>query len=183
MELVSGTLDENKTGLTTGEFTVTNGDFQWFPSIQQGMDLMHMLMQIIRFYIEVLPENKVEVISRLKKEGKFVAMVGDGINDAPALATADVGFAVGTGTDVAIETGDVVLLRDDLITIPAAIKLSQKTMWKIKQNLFWAFIYNIIGIPFAATGHLSPGIAAGAMALSSISILLNSLSLKRYRYS
>lgn len=131
---------------------------------------------------EVLPENKVEVINRLKKEGKFVAMVGDGINDAPALAAADIGFAVGSGTDVAIETGDVVLLREDLITIPAAIKLSKKTMWKIKQNLFWAFIYNIIGIPFAATGHLSPGIAAGAMALSSISVLLNSLSLKRYRY-
>lgn len=131
---------------------------------------------------EVLPENKAEVISDLRKGGKFVAMVGDGINDAPALAISDIGFAMGTGTDVAIETGDVVLLKDDLMAIPAAIKLSKKTMEKIKQNLFWAFIYNIVGIMFAATGHLSPEIAAGAMALSSISVLINSLSLKRFTF-
>ena len=127
---------------------------------------------------EVLPEDKAEVISHLRKEGKFVAMVGDGINDAPALAIADIGFAIGTGTDVAIETGDVVLLKDDLMNIPKSIKLSKKTMWKIKQNIFWAFIYNLVGIAFAATGHLSPELAAGAMVLSSISVLFNSLSLK-----
>lgn len=130
---------------------------------------------------EVLPENKAQEIDKLKKQGKIVAMVGDGINDAPALATANIGFAIGTGTDIAIETGDIVLLRDDLMTLPKAIKLSKKTMRKIKQNLFWAFIYNLIGIPFAATGNLNPIIAAAAMTLSSISVLLNSLSLKRFR--
>ncbi len=130
---------------------------------------------------EVLPENKTEAIQRLKLLGKVVAMVGDGINDAPALAAADIGFAMGTGTDVAVETGDVVLLKGDLMTIPTAIKLSRRTMRKIKQNLFWAFFYNVIGIPFAATGHLSPVIAAAAMAFSSLSVLLNSLSLKKFK--
>ncbi|HBC91679.1 MAG TPA: heavy metal translocating P-type ATPase, partial [Pelotomaculum sp.] len=94
---------------------------------------------------------------------------------------ADIGFAVGTGTDVAIETGDIVLLKDDLMTVPAAIKLSFATMRTIKRNLFWAFIYNSIGIPVAAAGYLSPVVAAAAMALSSISVLLNSLSLKRFK--
>ncbi len=129
---------------------------------------------------EVLPENKTEEIQKLKKQGKIVAMVGDGINDAPALATADIGFAIGTGTDVAVETGDIVLLKGDLMAVPTAIKLSKRTMRKIKQNLFWAFIYNVIGIPFAASGHLNPVIAAAAMAFSSVSVLLNSLSLKRF---
>ena len=130
---------------------------------------------------EVLPENKAEEIKKLKETGKIVGMVGDGINDAPALAVADIGFAIGTGTDVAIETADIVLLKDDLLAIPTAIKLSKKTMLKIKENLFWAFIYNIIGIPFAATGHLNPVVAAAAMSLSSVSVLLNSLSLKRFK--
>ncbi|MEA4924598.1 MAG: heavy metal translocating P-type ATPase [Syntrophomonadaceae bacterium] len=130
---------------------------------------------------EVLPDKKAEEVEKLKKQGRIVAMVGDGINDAPALAAADIGLALGTGTDVAIETGDIVLLKDDLMAVPAAIKLSFGTMRTIKRNLFWAFIYNIIGIPVAAAGYLNPVVAAAAMALSSTSVLLNSLSLRRFR--
>ena len=129
----------------------------------------------------VLPAGKAEVIAKLKKLGKNVAMVGDGINDAPALATADIGFTMGMGTDVAIETGDIILMRDDLWAIPVAIRLSKMTMRKIKQNLFWALIYNSIGIPFAALGFLTPVISAAAMAFSSVSVVTNSLSLKRFK--
>ena len=129
----------------------------------------------------VRPDGKVKEIERLKALGKTVAMVGDGINDAPALAASDIGFAIGGGTDAALETGDIVILNSDLESVPAAIRLSKKTMRKIKQNLFWACVYNAVMIPIAATGHLNPIAGAAAMSLSSISVLLNSLQLSQLR--
>lgn len=134
---------------------------------------------------QVLPEDKAEVVQSWQKKGKVVAMVGDGINDAPALAQADVGIAIGSGTDVAIESADIVLVRNDLLDVSRVIQLSQQTMRVIKQNLFWAFAYNIIGIPIAmGVLHLfggpllSPMFAGAAMSLSSISVLANALRLK-----
>ena len=130
---------------------------------------------------EVLPESKAEIIQSLKGKGKCVAMVGDGINDAPALATADIGIAIGSGSDVAKETGSIILIRDDVRDVVQSISLSRATMRKIKQNLFWAFAYNTLGIPIAALGYLNPIIAAAAMALSSLSVIVNSALLKRSR--
>lgn len=134
-------------------------------------------------YAEVMPAEKANLIKSLKLQTKdgFVAMVGDGVNDAPALAAADVGIAVSTGTDIAIHAAGITLMRGDPGLIPDAIEISKKTWRKIKQNLFWAFIYNLIGIPMAALGYLTPMLAGGAMAASSVSVVTNALLLKRWR--
>ncbi|SCY44178.1 Cu+-exporting ATPase [Nitrosospira sp. Nl5] len=136
---------------------------------------------ITAYRAEVPPQDKAAEIKKMKVSGKFIGMAGDGINDAPALAAADVSFAIGGGSDVAIEAADITLMRDDLMSVADAISLSRATLGKIRQNLFFAFIYNVLGIPLAAIGLLNPVIAGAAMAMSSVSVVSNSLLLKRWR--
>jgi Cu+-exporting ATPase len=169
------TIDKLKTlGIKTIMLTGDNQDSANLIGKELGIDSVR---------AEVLPEHKYEIIQAMKQLNEIVAMVGDGINDAPALAAANIGIAMSTGTDVAMQSAGITLMRGDPLLIPDAILISRKTYSKIKENLFWAFIYNIIGIPLAAFGYLNPTVAGADMALSSVSVVTNSLLLKRWRPS
>jgi Cu+-exporting ATPase len=154
-------------GLITGDHLATAN------AVARELDISEQI------YADISPTKKADIIAQLKKEGKRVAFVGDGINDAPALATADLGIAIGTGTDIAIATGQIVLMKGSPLKAAEAIKLSRATFRAIKQNLFWAFVYNALGIPLAAMGFLNPVLASAAMAVSSVSVLGNSLRVKK----
>jgi Cu+-exporting ATPase len=168
----------HKLGLETVMITGDNRRTAAFIARQVGID---------RVLAEVLPEDKAKEVKKLQALGKKVAMVGDGVNDAPALAQADVGLAIGSGTDVAKETGDVILIKDDIRDVVVALEVGKATMRKVKQNLFWAFVYNTLGIPLGAglfyplaSLIISPELAGLMMAVSSISVTLNTLLLKRF---